>query len=166
VTSDENDFANSYLGKLRQKIGHELVHVPGSGVVIENDQGDMLLHQRSDTGMWDTPGGAAENNENVVQHAVRETFEETGLRALNPIPFAFASEPETNIIHYPNGDICHFHDLIFYATEYEGTLIDSNEETLAVGWFKPTNLPEVTAACRLAIAALLKFKKTGVFQII
>jgi 8-oxo-dGTP pyrophosphatase MutT (NUDIX family) len=127
VSSNNGDFANSYLGKLRQKIGHDLVHVPGSGVVIENHQGDILLQQRSDTGIWDTPGGAPENNENVVQHAVRGTLEETGLCALNPVPFAFASEPETDIIHYPNGDICHFHDLIFYATEYEGTLIDSNE---------------------------------------
>jgi 8-oxo-dGTP pyrophosphatase MutT (NUDIX family) len=166
VTSDVNDFANSYLGKLRQKIGHDLVHVPGAGILIENSQGRIPFHQRSDTGIWDTPGGAPENNENAVQHAIREVYEETGLRVLNPIPFAFASEPKTSIISYPNGDICHFHDLLFYATEYEGTLIDNNEETLAVGWFEPTNLPEVKPISVLAIAALLEFKKTGVFQMI
>ena len=54
----------------------------------------------------------------------------------------------------------------FFATEYEGKIIASNAETLAVDWFKPRGLPEVTSACKLSIAAFLEFKKTGIFQII
>ena len=163
---DAGNFSDSYLGKLRNKIGHDLVHVPGSGILIENFDGKILLQKRSDLGIWDMPGGSPENGENVVEQAVRETYEETGLRAINPVPFGFASHPETQIIHYPNGDVCHFHDLLFFATEYEGKLIVSNAETLAVDWFKPRGLPEVTSACKLSIAAFLEFKKTGIFQII
>ena len=97
-----------------KKIGHDLVHVPGSGSLIENFDGKILLQKRSDLGIWDMPGGSPETGEDVVEQAVRETYEETGLRAINPVPFGFASHPETQIIHYPNGDVCHFHDLLFF----------------------------------------------------
>jgi hypothetical protein len=37
MTNDGNDdFSDSYLGKLRKKIGHDLVHVPGAGIVSKN----------------------------------------------------------------------------------------------------------------------------------
>jgi 8-oxo-dGTP pyrophosphatase MutT (NUDIX family) len=167
MTNDGNDdFSDSYLGKLRKKIGHDLVHVPGAGIVIEKFSGQILLQKRRDFGVWDIPGGSPENGEDTVEQAVRETYEETGLRAINPVPYGFASHPKTQVICYPNGDLCHFHDLIFFATEYEGNLIESNAETLAVDWFYPQDLPKVTAACTLNILAFLKFKKTGVFQII
>ena len=166
MSSNSNDFANSYLGRLREKIGHELVHVPGASIVIENLAGEILLQKRRDFNTWDTPGGSPETGENAVQQAIREVHEETGLTALNPVPFAFASDPATQTIHYPNGDICHFHDIHFFATEYEGELIKSNFETIAVDWFNPLALPEVMPACTKVIAAYLEYKKTKTFQII
>ncbi|HIF58667.1 MAG TPA: hypothetical protein EYQ26_04130 [Rhodospirillales bacterium] len=55
---DVGNFSDSYLGKLRKKIGHDLLHVPGSGILIENFDGKILLQKRSDLGIWDMPGGS------------------------------------------------------------------------------------------------------------
>lgn len=52
---------------------------PASAVCVEHE-GRVLLIQRSDSGNWSLPGGTMELGESLAQCAVRETFEETGIR--------------------------------------------------------------------------------------
>ena len=58
-----NDFADSYVGKLRKLVGSRLLLVPGARIVIENTSGEILLQKRSDFGVWGLPGGNAEEGE-------------------------------------------------------------------------------------------------------
>jgi len=44
-------FADSYLGQLRELIGNRLVLMPGARVVIERDDGRILLQKRTDIGL-------------------------------------------------------------------------------------------------------------------
>ena len=53
-------FADSYLGRLRQLVGNRLVLVPGARIIIERDDGRILLHKRTDFDIWGLPGGNAE----------------------------------------------------------------------------------------------------------
>jgi len=69
----------------------ERTHIPvllrAAGVVILNDRGDVLLVRELGTpgqpgkaGTWHIPSGTVDADENAEDAAVREAFEETGLR--------------------------------------------------------------------------------------
>ena len=53
--------------------------VPSVNVVVTNRAGDVLLIRRSDNDNWAVPGGAIDLGESLVQAAVREKREETGI---------------------------------------------------------------------------------------
>ena len=53
--------------------------VPSVNVVVVNEAGDVLMIRRSDNDNWAVPGGAIDLGESMVQAAVRETREETGI---------------------------------------------------------------------------------------
>ena len=53
--------------------------VPSVNVVVTNPAGEVLLIRRSDNDNWAVPGGAIDLGESMVQAAVRETREETGI---------------------------------------------------------------------------------------
>ena len=46
---------------------------------VRNAQGELLLIERTDNGLWALPGGAQDIGESVVQAARREVREETGI---------------------------------------------------------------------------------------
>ena len=52
--------------------------------VLDEEQRVLLMHERRDIGSerthWITPGGGVEPGESLVQAALREVYEETGLR--------------------------------------------------------------------------------------
>jgi 8-oxo-dGTP pyrophosphatase MutT (NUDIX family) len=52
----------------------------GVEAAVFNDEGKLLLVQRKDNGRWCMPGGAADVGESPATTAVREAWEETGLR--------------------------------------------------------------------------------------
>jgi 8-oxo-dGTP pyrophosphatase MutT (NUDIX family) len=53
--------------------------VPSVNVVVTNSDSEVLLIRRSDNQNWAVPGGAIDLGESMVQAAVRETKEETGV---------------------------------------------------------------------------------------
>ena len=53
--------------------------VPSVNTIVTNDVGEVLLIRRTDNGNWSLPGGAIDLGESLVQAAVRETLEETGI---------------------------------------------------------------------------------------
>ena len=53
--------------------------VPSVNVVVTNADGDVLLIRRTDNQNWAVPGGAIDLGESMVQAAVRETKEESGI---------------------------------------------------------------------------------------
>jgi len=55
----------------------------GVAVLVINDDGEFLIGKRKgslDAGCWGLPGGHLEPNETIEECAVREVFEETGLK--------------------------------------------------------------------------------------
>lgn len=68
---------------VKARFSAELGHITpkmGADAAIFNAQGDILLMERSDGTGWCLPCGWVEPNESPSVTAVRETFEETGLR--------------------------------------------------------------------------------------
>ena len=53
--------------------------VPSVFVAARDDPGRLLLVRRWDSGAWELPGGRVEVGESVLDAAVRETVEESGV---------------------------------------------------------------------------------------
>ena len=52
----------------------------GANAIVFNREGQVLLIKRSDNGRWCLPGGHVDYGETIQQTAVREAYEETGVR--------------------------------------------------------------------------------------
>jgi ADP-ribose pyrophosphatase YjhB (NUDIX family) len=77
----------------------------GVGVLalIERD-GALLLERRSDCGRWGLVGGRVEVEESLEDGLRREVREETGLVAVECLPFGVFDDPN-RIVRYPDGNV-------------------------------------------------------------
>ncbi len=161
-------FVGSYLWRLRQRVGSELVLMPGAMVVVEREDGCILFTQRADTGEWCLPAGAAEVGGSFASTAIDELGAEAGVavRAEDLIPFGCLSEPEAHTIVYPNGDVTHCFAMCFLVRRWTGEARPDDDESLAVRFEPPTRPPEPThRPSRLALGLLADYCKTGSFQV-
>ncbi|NNM74794.1 NUDIX domain-containing protein [Enterovirga aerilata] len=161
-----SDFARSYLGQLRAAVGSRLLLVPGMRIVVEREDGAVLLQLRSDYRLWGLPGGVPDEGEGADETVIRETLEETGIQVLEPKPFGFACDPAHEVWTYPNGDRCHYFTLLYAARRFTGELIGANDESLQVGWFEPADLPPLLPVMRRTLDAYARHRRTGEFQMI
>ena len=155
---------DSYIMRLRQKVGSQLLLNPGGRAIIQNHAGEILLHKRSDFNFWDLPGGGAEEGESAEQCVIRELYEETGLVAESFEAIGFASDPKLELVTYPNGDIVQGFALILHIDRWSGNLRTSTEST-AIKFFASNNLPEMRQNIRLTIDKFFDYQKSGKFQL-
>jgi 8-oxo-dGTP pyrophosphatase MutT (NUDIX family) len=161
-------FVGSYLWKLRKVVGSELVLMPGAMVVLERDDGHILLTKRGDTGSWCLPAGAAEVGGSFAQTAIDELAEETGIEipTTGLIPFGCLSEASKHTIRYPNGDLTHCFAMCFLARDWEGEPQPDQVESVAVRFSSPDDLPEpMHEPSRHALDLLRRYLGTGDFQV-
>ena len=161
-------FEGSYLWRLRQKIGHDLVLTPGAAVAAQRPDGRVLFARRGDDDTWCLPGGAAEEGGSFARTAIDELREETGLRvqAADLIPAACFSDAERHTLHYPSGDVAHYFSLLFLVRRWEGEPTPDGEETTDLRFAAPTDLPHpFEASTARAIELLRAYLRSGVFQV-
>jgi 8-oxo-dGTP pyrophosphatase MutT (NUDIX family) len=114
----------------------------GVGVVIRGHGDTILLEKRRDCGWWGLPGGRVEPGESLVEAAVREVREETGLTVEVTHLVGVYSSPEDRIVTYPdNGDVVQLIDIVVGARILSGQVICS-QESEEVRFFPPSQLPE------------------------
>ena len=129
-----------FVLKLRARIGHEMLWIPGARAVVFDDAGRVLLAQRADNSRWGLITGILEPGEEPAPGLLREILEETGVvAAAERLVSVDAVGPAT----YPNGDVCHFLTLVFRCRYVSGEARVNDDESLAVGWFRPGNFPEL-----------------------
>ena len=130
----------NYIGDLRKTIGHDLIMTTGCGVLVENDKGQVLLQQRSDTGEWCVPGGAMEPGETYKEAAARELSEEVGIQVKVLELFGLYSGDD-RIIHYPNGDVVYSLAVVFRTKSYSGEISNEDSEVLEHRFFDRDSIP-------------------------
>ncbi len=162
-------FAGSYLGKLRQKIGHELALMPGACIVVEDEQKRILLTLRVDNNLWCVPGGGAEPGSDFVTTALTELEEETGLTAerKDVIAFACLSDPRTETNHYPNGDVTQYFLMCFIARAFrkKTAAIDATE-VKDMAFFAPDDMPkDLTPSTKVVLELYRAYLATSAFQV-
>ncbi|MBS1885968.1 MAG: NUDIX domain-containing protein [Actinobacteria bacterium] len=161
-------FEGSHLWRLRRKIGHDLVLVPGAAVAAQREDGKVLFARRGDDGTWCLPGGAAEEGGSFARTAVDELREETGLvvEEADLIPVACFSEAERHTLHYPNGDVAHYFSMCFLVREWEGEPVPDGHETTELRFADPGDLPQpFEDSTARAVELLLAYLRTGNFQV-
>ena len=130
---------SDYIRGLREKIGHDLILLPGATAIIVDDAtGRVLLQRRGDTGGWFVIGGGIDPGETAAEAAVREAFEETGLRVEATRLSGVITSP---VVEYPNGDRCVYVTTTFRCRVVGGEMRADGEESLELAWFDPNELP-------------------------
>ncbi|WP_305787685.1 NUDIX domain-containing protein [Symbioplanes lichenis] len=153
-------WAESYLGKVRTSVGDKdtLLFVGARGVILD-DRNRLLLIQRSDNHRWAMPAGAMELGESMEECAVREVWEETGLRATSLTPFSFHSA-----VTYTN-QFGHTYQQIlmsFRIHTWEGELQRVTDESVDAGFFPLDALPDGRSPIiEETLADLASFESTG-----
>ena len=139
IQREQDHFVQEWM----QSVG---VGVPGYvtpkvaiGAVVGNDEGQLLLVQRKDSGIWLYPTGWADVGYSPAEVAVKEVQEETGIEC----------EPR-RLLSVIDGQRMGFsrfgmYMLLFHCHAVGGELACHPLECEDVGWFDEGNLPERTA---------------------
>ncbi|MGW0080996.1 NUDIX hydrolase [Streptomyces sp. NPDC003393] len=129
-----------FIRTIRASAGRQLLWLPGVTAIVFDDEGNVLLGRRSDTGRWAVIGGIPDPGEQPAACAVREVHEETAVRCVaERVVLVQALEPVT----YANGDTCQFMDITFRCRAVGGEARVNDDESLDVGWFAVDALPEL-----------------------
>jgi ADP-ribose pyrophosphatase YjhB (NUDIX family) len=127
-----------FILELRTMIGNYPLWLPGVTALVMDDEGRLLLGQRSDNGQWALPSGIAEPGEEMALACAREVLEETCVKVVVEQLISISTIAPTT---YPNGDVSSYVDHFFRCRPVSGTAAVGDDESLAVGWFDPTDLP-------------------------
>ena len=133
------------LARLLSLLDHYTPMVMGDTLVI-NDDGEILLIQRADSGLWATPGGAFDVGETAAEGAVRECYEETGWQVE---PIALIGIYDSRRVGIRTGH--HVYHLGFFCRPLTPDPMppSHSQETLNMGWFSEDALPPLDAGHRV-----------------
>jgi ADP-ribose pyrophosphatase YjhB (NUDIX family) len=103
---------------------------------------EILLMRRADNAHWGLPGGYVEPGESVMVATEREIREETGYEIEVGRLVGIYSDPKTQVIEYEDRRRVQAINLCFEAVAGECGEMTTPEETLEIGFFDATSLPE------------------------
>lgn len=131
--------------------------VPSVNVVVENDQKRILLIRRSDNGNWALPGGAIDLGESMVQAAVRETAEETGINCEVTGLVGIYTDPKHIILYTSNNEARQEFSILLTARAISGKPTPSNE-SVEVLWVDRARIEELRmdSSMRMRLGHFLK----------
>jgi 8-oxo-dGTP pyrophosphatase MutT (NUDIX family) len=113
--------------------------VPAAVALVVNDAGEILMIRRTDNGNWALPGGAIEMSESVAGAAVRETFEETGIRVEVTGLLGVYSDPG-HVIHFTSNDEVRREFSVVVTARPVGGEPTVSSESSEVRWVPPGDL--------------------------
>jgi ADP-ribose pyrophosphatase YjhB (NUDIX family) len=120
--------------------------------IVGNEQGEILLTQRADSGVWLYPVGYADVGYSPSEIAVKEVYEETGIEVEPLSLIAVLDGLRLGFVPFP------LYSLLFHCRMIGGELRGHPLETQAVGFFARDNLPWPLAGVQrwgeLAFAAI------------
>jgi len=107
--------------------------VPSVNVVVCNSAGEVLLIRRSDNDNWAVPGGAIDLGESLVQAAVRETREETGIECRVTGLVGIYTDPRHVVLYTSNGEARQEFSIVLTGVAVGG-VPTASDESREVRW--------------------------------
>lgn len=151
----------------RMALDERICHIPfiqtGAAVIIRNEKDEILLQERTDRNQWGIPGGCQDLGEDLRETAVREAYEETGIKLdINKIQLIDTLSGKSRKNSYPNGDIVYNNTSLFLATIslLDASKLKGDSETKRLKFFSLDSLPDNLMDKDL-IQAYLYFKKNN-----
>ena len=133
----------------RMALDDRISHIPfiqtGAAIIIRNENGQILLQERTDRDKWGLPGGCQDLGEDLRITAVREAFEETGIKLdPNEIELIDTLSGESRKNSYPNGDIVYNNTSLYLAdvSMEDASNLKGDSETKRLRFFNPEEVPE------------------------
>ena len=133
----------------RMALDERINHIPfiqtGAAIIIRNENGQILLQERTDRNKWGLPGGCQDLGEDLRFTAVREAYEETGIK-LDPydIELIDTLSGESRKNSYSNGDIVYNNTSLYLAdvSMEDASNLKGDSETKRLQFFNPNEVPE------------------------
>ena len=131
----------------RMALDERVSHIPfiqtGSAVIIRNKDGEILLQERTDRDAWSLPGGCQDLGEDLRVTAIREVYEETGIK-LNTKDLilldTISGKSRRNI--YPNGDIVYNNTTLYLVDILDKDInLKDDSETKRLQFFDINDIP-------------------------
>lgn len=119
--------------------------LPAIAVAIFNDKEEILLQKRKDVNQWCIISGHVEFGETITEAVLREIKEETNCQAEIVRFIGIYSSPDFQLYQYSSRSV-HYITSYFEARLLEEIAEDfSNEETSALSFFSPNQIPSELA---------------------
>lgn len=123
---------SNYIMDLRKVVGHAPLLQAAASIIIENENGQVLLGKRTDNHQWGYAGGSIELGETVE---------------------------ETHYI-YPNGDEVYNVEIIYICRKYHGTIKRQEDEVEELKFFDVDDIPEdISEPIRPVFREYIKMRK-------
>lgn len=127
-----------FVLELRERIGHTPLSLPSVTAVVFDDDGRVLLNQRSDNHRWSLLAGVLEPGEQPAAGAIREVHEETAVDVVVERIVAIEALPLRTLA---NGDQVYWYETVLACRAVGGEARVNDDESLDVRWFTPAEMP-------------------------
>ena len=132
---DAEGHVEEWMGKIGKGIAGYVTPKVAVGAAVTNDKGEILLIQRSDSGVWLYPTGWCDVGYSAAEVVVKEVEEETGIEVEAVRLIAVLDGMRLGMTRYP------LYSLLFHCKAVGGSLNPHPLEVMDVGWFSEDNLP-------------------------
>lgn len=118
----------------------------GTSIIIKYNN-KILLEQRSDSNRWAIIGGGLKINESLIDCAIRETLEETGINiAEDKINFFKIYDDPSRITSYPDGNILRVITVVYETKLYHLPDLICSSESKKIEFFSKEEIEEIDIA--------------------
>ena len=141
-----------FVSRIRSKLGHDPLPLPGVTAVVFHVDGRLLLVRRADNRQWGLVTGCLEPPEQPATATVREVWEEAGVVAEVDSLLRVES---MDLITYANRDQVYMLDLAFRCRALAGEPHVNDDESIDADWFDLDALPDIPPRHHACLTAAL-----------